>query len=315
MKKPWVTHKRSSIFAIILLSLFLLLYPGQNKIQKISIDSSQKNIMGVSTIDFPKADLPKPVKNFQPIELSAKSAIVVDVDSAVILYQKNPDLKLPPASITKIMTAMIAFDEYDLNEIVTIDNENFSIGNKSHIKSGEKLSVESLLYALLVSSGNDAALALAQHHPKGYVEFISLMNQKASDLHLTNSQFSNVSGVEQPTHYTTARDLGLLTKEAIKNPIFANMVNQKEMIITSVDGSISHLLTNTNQLLKNVDGVMGVKTGWTYLAGECLVTYVSRDNREIITVVLASEDRFGESEKLIDWSYQNHTWIPFPEID
>jgi len=177
---------------------------------------------GAKTIDFPKADLPKPVKDFQPIEISAKSAIVVDVDSAVILYQKNPDLKLPPASTTKIMTAMITFDEYNLDEVVTIDNENFSIGNKSHIKSGEKLSVENLLYALLVSSGNDAALALAQHHPKGYGEFISLMNQKAADLHLTNSQFSNVSGVEQPTHYTTARDLSLLTKEAIKNPVLWN---------------------------------------------------------------------------------------------
>jgi len=271
--------------------------------------------MGAKTIDFPKADLPKPIDNLQPLEISARSAIVIDVDSAVIIYQKDPDLRLPPASTTKIMTAMIAFDEYDLDEVVTIDNENFSIGNKSHIKSGEKLSVESLLYALLVSSGNDAALALAQHHPKGYVEFISLMNQKAVDLHLINSQFSNVSGVEQPTHYTTARDLSLLTKEAIKNPVFANMVNQKEMVITSVDGSISHLLTNTNQLLENVEGVIGVKTGWTYLAGECLVTHVSRDNREIITVVLASEDRFLESEKLIDWSYQNHTWIPFPEID
>ena len=315
MKKPLITHKRSSIFAIILLSALLLLYPGQNKIQKISIDSSRKNVMGAKTIDFPKADLPKPIDNLQPLEISARSAIVIDVDSAVIIYQKDPDLRLPPASTTKIMTAMIAFDEYDLDEVVTIDNENFSIGNKSHIKSGEKLSVESLLYALLVSSGNDAALALAQHHPKGYVEFISLMNQKAVDLHLINSQFSNVSGVEQPTHYTTARDLSLLTKEAIKNPVFANMVNQKEMVITSVDGSISHLLTNTNQLLENVEGVIGVKTGWTYLAGECLVTHVSRDNREIITVVLASEDRFLESEKLIDWSYQNHTWIPFPEID
>lgn len=315
MKKPLITHKRSSIFAVILLSSFLLLYPGQNKIQKISIDSSQKNVLGESTINFPKADLPKPIDDLKPLEISARSAIVIDVDSAVILYQKNPDLRLPPASTTKIMTALVALDEYDLDEVVTIDNENFSIGNKSHIKSGEKLSVESLLYALLVSSGNDAALALAQHHPKGYVEFINLMNQKAVDLHLTNSQFSNVSGVEQITHYTTARDLGLLTKEAIKNPVFSNIVNQKEITITSIDGSISHLLTNTNQLLDNVDGVMGVKTGWTHLAGECLVTYVSRNDREIITVVLASENRFLESEKLIDWSYQNHTWIPFPEID
>ena len=141
------------------------------------------------------------------------------------------------------------------------------------------------------------------------------MNQKAVSLHLTNSQFSNVSGVEQITHYTTARDLGLLTKEAIKNSILANIVNQKEITIFSINGSISHQLTNTNQLLDSVEGVIGVKTGWTHLAGECLVTYVSRNDREIITVVLASEDRFKESEKLIDWSYQNHIWIPFPEID
>ena len=143
---------------------------------------------------------------------------------------------------------MVSMDEYGLDEVVTVENENFSIGNKSHIKPGEKLSVESLLYALLVSSGNDAALALAQHHPKGYVEFINLMNHKAQELHLSNSHFSNVSGVEQPTHYTTARDLSLLTKEAIKNPIFASMVSKKELVITSTDGSISHLLTNTNRL-------------------------------------------------------------------
>jgi D-alanyl-D-alanine carboxypeptidase (penicillin-binding protein 5/6) len=313
--KPLITHKRSSIFALSILSLFLLLYPGQNKIQQISINPTHQKVMGVSSNDFPKADLPQPIENMVPLEITAKSAIVVDVDSAVIMYQKDPDIKLHPASTTKIMTAMIALDEYSLDEVVTIDNENFSIGNKSHIMSGEKLSVESLLYALLVSSGNDAALALAQHHPKGYVEFINLMNQKAKDLHLVNSNFSNVSGVEQPTHYTTARDLSLLTKEAIKNPIFSNMVSQKEIVITSIDGNISHSLTNTNQLLDQVEGVMGVKTGWTYLAGECLVTFVSREGREIITVVLASDDRFQESEKLINWSYNNYTWIPFPQID
>lgn len=258
-------------------------------------------------------DLPSIPENIVPPIISAQAAIAIDVHSAVILFEKNLDAQLMPASTTKIMTALVALDEYGLDEIITVKDEQYSIGNKSDLIAGEKITVENVLKALLIGSGNDAALALGQHHPKGYNHFIDLMNKKAQKLSLKNARYSNVSGVEQENHYASARNLGELAKEAMKNPIIKSIVATKSEEIVSIDGKITHQLENTNPLLGKVAGVDGIKTGWTTLAGECLVTHVNRGGKEIIVVVLGSKDRSGESQQIIEWVYANAIWTAFPK--
>jgi len=314
MAKPLLSFffKLSSTSTIFLIGLFsfatiLFVLPGQNDLQTLILNPQTTKVKATTiNLDQPSA-YPVAKPDIKIPYLSAKAAIVIDSQSGAILMTKNPDSPLLPASTTKIMTAAVAFDEYDLNDIVTINNENQSIGHTAELFHGEKLTIEQLLYAMLVSSGNDAALALGQFHPQGYSHFIDLMSQKTKSLNLNNTQFQNVSGVEQYNHYTSVRDLALLTKEMMTNPIFVKIVATKNITITSQTGQ-THRLTNINELLGVVPGIKGVKTGWTQLAGECLVTATERDNHEIITVVLGSQDRFGESKLLIDWAYANHFW-------
>lgn len=300
-----------TLLTAMMFSLVIVQLPGQNVFQTFTLKQTEAK-QNERIVIVGQEDLPVIKNTIIPPEISAQAAIVIDVPSAVVLYEKNADQQLMPASTTKIMTALVALENYDLEEVITIKDEQFSIGSRSDLVAGERITVENALKALLIGSGNDAALALGQHHPRGYNYFVSLMNQKANELHLTNSHFSNVSGVEQVDHYVTVRDLATLTKEAIKQPIFKQIVATKTEIITNVEGTIEHPLENTNELLGKIEGVDGVKTGWTTEAGECLVTHVSRNGRQIITVVLASNDRFGESSDLINWTFDHATWHPFP---
>lgn len=255
---------------------------------------------------------PYPVANGTPAPwLSAEAAIVIDTKSAAILYEKNADAQLLPASTTKIMTALVALEHYQLSDIITVEQASSSIGQSMNLVRGETISVESLLYGLLVNSGNDAAFALAQSYPGGYNAFVDKMNQKARELHLTNTTFRNVSGVESYGHVTTVRDLSILAREAMKNPTFAKMVATLTVTVESADGKTIHSLRNINELLGRVEGLKGIKTGWTENSGENLVAAVERDGHEIITAVLKSDDRFGESQRLINWAFANFSWEDF----
>ncbi|MCX6816867.1 MAG: D-alanyl-D-alanine carboxypeptidase [Candidatus Beckwithbacteria bacterium] len=239
--------------------------------------------------------------------LSSRSAIVIDVDSKAIIYEKNPDLKLLPASTTKIMTALVALDNYVLSDIVTIGNIKVEKSNMDLIP-GEKITVENLLYGLLVASANDAAVALAQFYPSGEAGFVTAMNQKANSLHLDSTQFINPIGLDNYNHYTTVHDLSLLAAVALQNPEFSKIVSTISITVTDTDNTVIHELKNVNQLLGQIPGLAGVKTGLTQLAGECLVGYVQRNGHRIITVILDSSDRFGDSRSLIDWTFANHRW-------
>ncbi len=251
----------------------------------------------------------------QPPSLTSLSAIVFDVSSSTILFQKNINQPLLPASTTKIMTALVALDTYPLDQVITITEEERTIGHTMKLTRGERLTVEDLLYGTLVASGNDAALALALSYPHdGYLGFIDAMNQKAHTLHLTNTQFKNVSGVESPGHVSTAKNLALLTQYALSHPVFSHIVSTPSITLNSLDNHYTHHLVSTNELLGSLTGVNGVKTGWTENAGECLITSTTRDNHQIITVVLASKDRFQESSQLIEWTFANHRWLIPEEI-
>jgi len=239
--------------------------------------------------------------------ISARAALAVDLDSGVTLYEKNPDKLLLPASTTKIITALVAMDYYPEEMVLKVGKFKVE-GQKMGLVEGEEITVGNLLYGLLMFSANDAAEVLAQNFPGGRDSFIAAMNQKAQQLHLENSNFVNPSGLDGGNHFSTARDLVRVSQIAMENPKFAEIVGTKEKEIKSVDGLISHKLVNINELVGSVDGVLGVKTGWTEDARENLVTYIERDGKKIMIAVLASQDRFGETKELIEWIFDNYQW-------
>ncbi len=304
--KPPIYHLAIHYFLAVSLLLFLFFYPGQNFYQTFTPHSSPQ-IIPVPSL---KPTANRPISHHLPRpRFTARAIVAQDLDSKTILFLKNPNTRLYPASTTKIMTALVSLTTYkNLDQVVTITDENLAIGHKMGLKAGEKISLRSLIKGLLIASGNDAALALAKHHPQGYAGFIKAMNLKAKSLGLTHTHYTNPSGVEERDHYTSARDLAVLTTVALKFPFLRQIVQTKTITLISADGKIKHHLHNTNLLLGKVAGVEGFKTGWTPQAGECLVTLIERHRHPIVIVLLGSQDRFGETTRLIDWLYRNYSW-------
>ncbi len=288
-----------------LLVLITLLYPGQNKLQQSFVHDGPLRVYELPTIEFADYAVNDGVQ--APL-ISATSAIIQDVDSMSLLYAHNPDSSLLPASTTKIMTALVALDHYQLSDVLTVTVEDHSIGSTIDLAPGEKITVKNLLYGLLVGSGNDAAMTLATHFPGGYSAFVEAMNQKGASLNLTRTKYQNPSGIDQANHSTTTRDLAILVAHALSYPVLGEIVETARIVVYDQSGEIAHVLNNTNELLGVVPGMKGFKTGWTESAGECLVSYVERNGHRIITVVLGSRDRFGETTALIDWVFGHHTW-------
>ena len=239
--------------------------------------------------------------------LSGEAALSVDLDSGVALYEKNPDSSLLPASTTKIVTALVAMDYYPLDAVLKVGRVTIT-GQKMGLKAGEEMSVNDLLYGLLVYSANDAAEVLAENYPGGRDGFIFAMNAKAEGLSLTNTFFRNPTGLDGADQVTTARDLIRVSTVAMRNPKFGEIVGTKEKTVASVDGAVKHKLANINELVGVVPGVLGVKTGWTESARENLVTYIERDGHKVMIALLGSQDRFGETKELIDWIFTNYVW-------
>ncbi len=272
-----------------------------------SIDG--QSYQGIENTESPIASTPIPVlaKNVSFPVLSAQAVLAVDLDSRITLYEKNPDKPLLPASTTKIVTALVAMDFYPLDKILKVGKINVK-GQKMGLVEGEQITVNNLLYGLLVYSANDAAEVLAENFPGGRNSFITAMNLKVRGLGLKDTYFVNPSGLDGYQHLSTAKDLIQVSETAMKNPQFRQMVGTKEKVVTSVDGKIKHRLVNINELLGKVEGVLGVKTGWTESARENLVTYLEKDGRRIMIVLLASQDRFGETKELINWIFNNYGW-------
>jgi len=293
-----------------LLALLLFWLAGQRLVkspQAIILPPPVREFLGFKNL-LP-TPYPYPVNHylFSLPPLSAKSVVVLDADSMAILYEKNPDERLRPASTTKIMTALVALDYYSLDQVLTVGDFKVE-GSVVGLKPGEKITVKNLLYGLLVSSGNDAAEVLGQNYPGGMASFVASMNEKARKLNLTGTHFTNSIGLDEAEHYSTAKDLARLSVAALKNSLFAQIVSTPEIAMTDISGEMVHKLKNTNELIGQVDGVKGIKTGWTEEAGECLVTLEERANQRIIIVLLGSHDRFGETKKIIDWVFANFTW-------
>ncbi len=237
--------------------------------------------------------------------LSASAAIVVDTQTGTTLFAKDPNKRIPIASTTKIMTALTALDFYDQNQVLTVGS--VVDGSSMGLHSGESITVRGLLYGLLLNSGNDAAFALAQNHPQGVSGFVLAMNKKALELGLPNTHFDNPAGFDSGNHYSSAADLSKMALVAHQNPVIARIVATKYTTVASTDKQFVHNLVNLNKLL-DMDGVIGFKTGYTLQAKENLVALIERDNHQVLTVVLGSDDRFGETKALFNWIFTNFTW-------
>jgi len=203
-----------------------------------------------------------------------------------------------PASTTKIITALVALDQYKPEQVIKVKNASVE-GQIMYLVEGEQITLENLLYGLLVHSANDAAYAIANSF--GYDRFITLMNEKARDLHMKDSHFTNPAGLDNPDQYVTPFDLALAGRALLTHPYLAKMVSTKEITISDVNYQYFHKLTNVNKLLGEIQGLGGLKTGYTENAGENLVSYYRKNGHEYLVVLLKSEDRFADTRSVLKW--------------
>lgn len=245
------------------------------------------------------------------INTSAKAAIVMDVKTKRVLYSKNMNTQLEMASTTKIMTALLAVESGKLNDIVTIKQSSCNVeGSSVYLKPGEKLTVEELLYGLMLRSGNDASVAIAEYIGGNVDNFVALMNKKAKDIGADNTHFMNPNGLPDNSHYTTAYDLALITSYAMKNSKFSEIVGSKNKTIPGPPGeNWNRILKNKNKMLWTFEGANGVKTGYTKDAGRCLVTSATRNNMQLVCVVLNCGPMWEESTALLEYTYKNYSNI------
>ncbi|MDD4783520.1 MAG: D-alanyl-D-alanine carboxypeptidase, partial [Syntrophaceticus sp.] len=240
-------------------------------------------------------------------DISAKAAILIDEDSGRVLLAENAEQRLPEASLTKIMTALLVIENGYLDKDVVISKNAAETGESSiWLEEGEVLSRKELLYALMLPSANDAAVALAESVAGSEELFVSQMNERVRELNLQNTHFANPHGLDAEGHYTSAFDLATLTREGMKDPLFRDVVTTKEMGIPWSGHDWERSLINRNQLLNRYQGSRGVKTGYTSNAGCCLVGAAQRGDMKLITVVMNSYDMYGDTEKLLNYGFDNY---------
>jgi D-alanyl-D-alanine carboxypeptidase (penicillin-binding protein 5/6) len=235
--------------------------------------------------------------------VSAKGAVLVELYSSRILFAKDETLRLPMASTTKIMTALLAVESGFLDKTFTIDKADIIIeGSSMGLVAGEHLTLRELVYGLMMRSGNDAANVIATIVGGNKANFVKKMNDKAKSIGLTNTSFANPCGLDDPSHYTTAYELAKLTCFAMKNPIFAEIVGTKTKKIT-YNNSGYRVLSNSNRLLRIYDGAMGVKTGFTKKSGRCLVSCAVRDDVCLVVVTLSDPNDWDDHKRLLDYGF------------
>ena len=232
----------------------------------------------------------------------SRAECVMERDSLRVLHGKNLDLKLPMASTTKILTAITVIENCNLNKTVTVPKEAVGIeGSSMYLKAGESISVEALLYGLMLRSGNDSAIALALATSPTVEDFVALMNATAINIGANNSSFKNPHGLSCEGHFTTARDLALITCYALKNPTFSKIVGTKRITFGN------RTFINKNKMLASYDGSNGVKTGYTKEAGRCLVSSATKNDMQLVTVVLNCGPMFERSKELLDFAFDKYT--------
>lgn len=289
------------IFLILVLNLFWL--------PSISLWSTYGLNQSISKNQISQFQIPSTpvVKLVSKPETTAQNYILVDVVTNKIITSKNSGDKIYPASTTKLVTALTALNIYPLDEVITIDEE-YSEGQNMGLKLGEKITVKSLVSALLVYSANDAAYTLAKHHPQGIYGFIKQMNLLVQKYNLKNTNFTNVDGLQNENHYSTVYDLSQIGRIAIQNNILKDTVKNQQLTVSNIDGSIQHYLTSTDELLKTTPEIEGLKTGWTPEAKGCFVGLINLNGHYLISVVAQSDDRFQDTKNILEWAKQNVFW-------
>lgn len=248
-----------------------------------------------------------PLKIIMANNISAKSYCVMEASSERILYGKNIHEKLPMASTTKIMTAILAIENGNLNDVINIKKEWTGIeGTSIYLKENEKLTLEDLLYGLMLVSGNDAAVSIASYISGSVDKFAALMNKKAKNLGMINTNFVNPHGLPNENHYTSAYDFALLTSYAMKNETFIKIINANKWSMPYENKENGRVIYNKNKLLKSYEGANGVKTGFTKAARKCFVFAANRNNMQVVGVLLKSEDHYPESKSLLNMSFNEY---------
>lgn len=302
----WWVREWDKLLFLFVFVLFFLFSPGQN-IYTVSTETTTTLLRRLPFAIPTPAPYPVNKWNIFPgAEITATGVVVYDTGSGVFLYRRNEDIFFSPASTTKILTALVALDTYQLDDVLTV--KSVIDGQNMGLISGERMTVENLLFGTLVASANDATYTLAENYPGGVTKFVEAMNDKAKALHLDSSTFTNPVGFDDARHKMTPMDLARLASFALSNKTIAKIVAIPQITISDVTHTYFHSLKNINELLGKIPGVGGIKTGWTEEAGENLVTLVDRNGHHIIIVVLKSKDRFGDTARLIDWVFLSHVW-------
>lgn len=284
-------------FGIGFTTLLFLFYPGNSPLWDYA--AYRPDLYAAK----PELVLPRipdqPVAPSTTPDITAEGVYIVDFESFTPLLARNEHTRLFPASTTKILTALVTEEVFRPDEVIQV-REVKTEGQTMGLIPNERITVENLLYGILVHSGNDAAYALADAY--GYERFVDRMNRKAAELGMANSQFRNPSGLDADGQYSTPYDLALAGRAVLRSKELRKMVSTKEITISDEDFRVFHRLSNVNQLLGEVQGVGGLKTGYTEAAGQNLVSFYKRgDGKEFIIVVLKSRDRFQDTREIISW--------------
>lgn len=241
-----------------------------------------------------------PIKTAAEPEISAKSGIVIECKTGIILYEKNAEEILPMASTTKLMTALVAAEFGNFDKMMTVSEAAAAVdGSQMGILAEQTISFSDLLYMMLLKSGNDAATVIAENLCGSTEKFVELMNEKALKLGCTNTHFANVHGLPNEDHYTTAKELALIAAEAYKNETVREIVSSK----TKKLDYFSLVLENSNKLLDSYEYATGMKTGFTKAAGRCLVSSAEKDGITLIAVTLNAPEDWNDHEKMLDYGF------------
>ncbi len=237
--------------------------------------------------------------------LPPEGILLKDLRTGEVLFEQNADLSMAPASLTKIMSAIVILEEGDLNDQVTVSRQAAAAHRtKLYLKPGQVLPLRGLLEAMLIRSANDACLAAVEHVGGDEDTFVEKMNAKAEAIGLTRTHFQNACGFDMPDHFSTAEDLAVLTEYAMEHDTFAAIVKEPAAIIRTADQRKKYVARTTNRLLGTMNGVIGVKTGYTRGAGRCLITVVTRDDKELLLVLLNARQRWWRAQELIEYGFR-----------
>lgn len=233
----------------------------------------------------------------EALEVSATAAVLMDADMGQVLYEKNGDRQMLIASTTKIMTALVVLEHAAPDDVITVTPDHMAEGSSMYLRVGETVRVEELLYGLLLCSGNDAALALTEC-AGGLTPFVALMNEKAAALGMAHTSFANPNGLDADGHYSTARDMAVLAAAAVENPTFRRICSSRSVTIGQ------RTMENHNRLLRQVEGCVGLKTGYTRAAGRTLVSCAERDGCRLVAVTLQDGNDWADHAALYDYGFR-----------